>query len=349
MIVFGPIVQASIPCGAAIMAQAVLFPAVQRQFPGLLAAATIGVAATFLSDHYGGPAMLFALLLGMAFNFLSQDGPCVDGIGTASKSVLRLGVALLGMRITADQVISAGLEVPAMMVAAVAFTIGLGLFLGRLMRQERDFSLLTGCAVAICGASAALAVAAMLPRHRHAERNTIFTVIGVTTLSTLAMILYPILCKLFGLDHLQAGIFLGGTIHDVAQVVGAGYSISPETGDTATFVKLFRVAMLLPVAVLVGMSMGRGAPKSERPPLLPPFLIGFIVLVAVNSTGLVPPLVVEGVNQLSRWCLVTAIAALGVKTSLKSMVELGLRPVLLLVAETVGMAALVMAMVLWRG
>ncbi|MGE4281821.1 MAG: YeiH family protein [Magnetospirillum sp.] len=331
------------------MAQAVLFPAVQRQFPGLLAAATIGVAATFLSDHYGGPAMLFALLLGMAFNFLSQDGPCVDGIGTASKSVLRLGVALLGMRITADQVISAGLEVPAMMVAAVAFTIGLGLFLGRLMRQERDFSLLTGCAVAICGASAALAVAAMLPRHRHAERNTIFTVIGVTTLSTLAMILYPILCKLFGLDHLQAGIFLGGTIHDVAQVVGAGYSISPETGDTATFVKLFRVAMLLPVAVLVGMSMGRGAPKSERPPLLPPFLIGFIVLVAVNSTGLVPPLVVEGVNQLSRWCLVTAIAALGVKTSLKSMVELGLRPVLLLVAETVGMAALVMAMVLWRG
>lgn len=331
------------------MAQAVFLPTLQRQFPGLLAAATIGVAATFLSDHYGGPVMLFALLLGMAFNFLSLDGPCVDGIGTASKAVLRLGVALLGMRITVDQVVGAGLEVLVMMVVTVAFTIGLGLVAGRLLHQERDFSVLTGCAVAICGASAALAIAAMLPRHRHAERNTIFTVIGVTTLSTLAMVAYPILCTLFGLDQLQAGIFLGGTIHDVAQVVGAGYSLSPETGDTATFVKLFRVALLLPVAVLVGMSMGRSAPRSERPPLLPPFLVGFVVLVALNSSGLVPPVVAEGVNQLSRWCLVTAIAALGVKTSLKSMAELGLRPVLLLVAETVGMAVLVLAMVLWRG
>lgn len=331
------------------MAQAVLFPALQRQFPGLLAAATIGIAATFLSDHYGGPAMLFALLLGMAFNFLSQDGPCADGIGTASKVVLRLGVALLGMRITADQVIRAGLEVPAMMVGAVVFTIALGLVLGRLLGQGRDFSLLTGCAVAICGASAALAIAAMLPRHRHSERDTIFTVIGVTTLSTLAMIVYPMISTLFALDPVQAGVFLGGTIHDVAQVVGAGYSLSPETGDTATFVKLFRVAMLLPVAVLVGVGMGRAAPKSQRPPLLPPFLVGFVVLVAANSSGLVPPLVADGINQLSRWCLLTAIAALGVKTSLKSMVALGWRPVLLLVAETIGMAALVLAMVLWRG
>lgn len=331
------------------MAQVQCFPALQRHFPGLLAAATIGVAATFLSDHYGGPAMLFALLLGMAFNFLAQSGACVAGIGTASTSVLRLGVALLGMRITLDQVVQAGPEVPLMMIVAVVFTIGLGLLLGRLLRQDRDFSLLTGCAVAICGASAALAVAAMLPRHRNVERDTIFTVVGVTALSTLAMIVYPILCRLFGLDPVQAGIVLGGTIHDVAQVVGAGYSLSPETGDTATFVKLFRVALLLPVAVLVGVTMGRAAPKSQRPALMPSFLLGFVVLVAANSSGMVPPLVAEGLSELSRWCLMTAIAALGVKTSLKSMVELGLRPILLLVAETLGMAALVLAMVLWRG
>lgn len=314
-----------------------------RHFPGLLAAATVGIAATFLSDHYGGPAMLYALLLGMAFYFLSQEGACVVGIGTASRLILRVGVALLGMRITLGQIAQLGWQVPALMTALVAFTIGCGLILGRLLGQERDFSILTGAAVAICGASAALAVAAVLPRHPHSERDTIFTVIGVTGLSTLAMILYPMVAAAFGLDPVQAGIFLGGTIHDVAQVVGAGYSLSAETGDTATFVKLFRVSLLLPVVALVALAQGGRGGSGEKPPLVPPFLLVFALLVGVNSTGLVPLAVTDAVNGLSRWCLITAIAALGMKTSLQAMAGLGLRPIVLLVGETVLMAGLVLA------
>ena len=106
------------------------------------------------------------------------------------------------------------------------------------------FALLTGGSVAICGASAAMAIAAVLPRNEHSESNLIFTVLGVTVLSTIAMIAYPMITTVTGLDPLASGVFLGGTIHDVAQVVGAGFSISDEVGETATLVKLMRVTML---------------------------------------------------------------------------------------------------------
>jgi len=321
---------------------------VRTDFPGVLAAATVGVAASFLSDHYGGPTMLYALLLGMAFHFLSQEGKCVEGIETASRSILRIGVGLLGMRITIGQIAELGGETPALMVGAVALTILVGVLAARLLRLRGDFGVLTGGAVAVCGASAALAIAAVLPRHPHSERDTIFTVVGVTTLSTLAMIIYPMIVSAFGLGETEAGIFLGGTIHDVAQVVGAGYSVSVKTGDTATFVKLLRVALLLPMVMAVSLAFGARHTSGKRPPVLPRFLVAFAVLVAVNSSGLIPAALTTGINDLSRWCLVTAIAALGMKTSLKAMTELGPKPVLLLLAETVFMAVLVMGVLLVR-
>jgi uncharacterized membrane protein YadS len=109
---------------------------------------------------------------------------------------------------------------------------------------SRSFGILSAGAVAICGASAALAISSVLPKGENSERDTVFTVISVTALSTIAMIAYPVIIALFHLDHVAIGVFLGGTIHDVAQVVGAGFSVSEETGNVATFTKLLRVAML---------------------------------------------------------------------------------------------------------
>ena len=124
----------------------------------------------------------------------------------------------------------------------VVLTIAFGILLARLLGFGVHFGLLTGGAVAICGASAALALAAALPAHPQKERAAAFTVIGVSLLSTVAMMLYRWLVHWLGFDAHAAGVFLGGTIHDVAQVVGAGYSVSQEAGDTATVVKLLRVA-----------------------------------------------------------------------------------------------------------
>jgi uncharacterized integral membrane protein (TIGR00698 family) len=223
----------------------------------------------------------------------------------------------------------------------------------RALGFQSIFGLLTGGATAICGASAALALSAALPSHPLKERATLFTVIGVSALSTFAMVAYPMIVQALGLNPQQAGIFLGGTIHDVAQVVGAGYSLSTETGDAATLVKLLRVAMLLPVIVLAALitrarSAADGtAGTGQRPPLLPGFAVAFALLVALNSTGFMPQAVRAFGNEASRWCLVAAIAGIGMKTQLKELATVGFKPVALMIGETVFLAALALAMMRW--
>jgi uncharacterized integral membrane protein (TIGR00698 family) len=173
-------------------------------------------------------------------------------------------------------------------------------------------------------------------------------VIGVSALSTLAMIAYPMLARWLGLDAHDAGVFLGGTIHDVAQVVGAGYSLSRETGDIATVVKLMRVAMLLPVIVVAAtLARSHRSEGSVRPPLLPWFAVAFAALVAINSTGWVVPSVQALGSDVSRWCLVAAIAGIGMKTQLKEVAGVGLKPVLLMLGETVFLVLLVLALLRW--
>ena len=153
----------------------------------------VAAAATFLSQHYGAPVMLFALLLGMAMNFLSAEGPCAPGIEFTARGVLRLGVALLGLRITVDQVVALGWHPVLLVVLGVVLTIGVSMLAARLLGFQSLFGLLSGGATAICGASAALALAAALPAHPQKERATLFTVVGVSALSTLAMIVYPMI------------------------------------------------------------------------------------------------------------------------------------------------------------
>lgn len=337
----------------AVQEAAAALPAqVRPLFPGLVACAVVAAAASFLGQHYGAPVLLFALLLGLAMNFLSAAGsPCAPGINFSARGLLRLGVALLGLRITAAQVTALGWGPVLMVVLSVALTIVVSMAVARWLGFQSLFGLLTGGATAICGASAALALSAALPAHAQKERATLFTVIGVSALSTFAMVAYPMIVQWLKLDPRHAGIFLGATIHDVAQVVGAGYSLSPETGDVATLVKLLRVAMLLPVIVVAAMitrarSQGDGA-TGPRPPLLPGFALGFAALVAINSTGWVPQAISMLGHEVSRWCLVAAIAGIGMKTQLQELATVGFKPVALMIGETVFLALLVLALMCW--
>jgi uncharacterized integral membrane protein (TIGR00698 family) len=321
--------------------------AAQSYFPGVLVSLIIAVAATFLSEHYGGPVMLFALLLGMAFYFLSQEGRCVAGIELASKTVLRIAVGLLGAQITIAEIMKLGATPVVTVIGAVILTILFGVLAARVTGLSRRFGILTSGAVAICGASAALAISSVLPKGKNHERDTVFTVIGVTALSTIAMIVYPVIIAFFHLDHAAVGMFLGGTIHDVAQVVGAGFSVSEETGNVATFTKLLRVAMLLPVVVTLSFVFhAHNSTKAGRQ--LPGFLMVFAALVVLNSMDMIPKPMLAVIKDVSRWCLVTAIAALGMKTSLKAMAEVGGRAIALIVAETIFLAMLVLTIVVWK-
>ena len=189
------------------------------------------------------------------------------------------------------------------MVCSLGATLVFGILLGRRLLGSTAIGVLTAGAMAICGASAAMALASVLPRNEEMQKHTLLTVVVITVLSTACMIIYPPLTQALGLDATDAGIFLDATIHDVAQVVGAGYMISPGAGDVATVVTLLRVAMLLPVVALVGIYFGRreGGQSSSLLATVPWFLLVFAALVIVISLHWVPPPLVTAMQDTSRW------------------------------------------------
>lgn len=313
--------------------------------PGVMVCVVIALSATFLSEHYGGPQLLYALLIGLSFHFLMSNRQIKKGIDFCGRTVLRLGVALLGARITLDQVSHLGFATGLLIASALVCTIAFGILLAHWLGRPRSEGLLTGGAVAICGASAALAISSVLPQTKENERFTLLVVVGVTVLSTVAMVAYPFLVQLLGLAPQTAGIFLGGTIHDVAQVVAAGMMLGSEAGDTATLVKLFRVILLMPV-VLVIVVIHRNHNKvnvsNEPIPLIPGFLIAFIVLVLLATAGVIQAPISRLAGDVSRYLLVTAIAAAGIKTNFGDLVKLGWQPVVMMVGETLFIAAFVL-------
>lgn len=313
--------------------------------PGLSLAAVIAMAAHFVSAQYGGPLMLYALLFGAAFNFLADHDRIGPGVQFTTRTILRVGVALLGVRITLAEVGALGAETVLLVIAGVALTILAGWRIGRRFGLSDDHAVLSASAVAICGASAALAMASVLPAREEQRTNTLLTIVGVTTLSTLAMILYPLLAGALALDGRQAGVFLGATIHDVAQVVGAGYMISDEAGKTATVVKLMRVATLVPAMLIIGwvFRSARGGEQGRRVPLLPGFLLAYIALLTINSAGVLPTTVTALLADLSSWCIAMAVAALGVTTPLQRMVAVGPRPLGAMAAQSAFLVAFVLA------
>lgn len=313
-------------------------------FPGAMIAVLVALAAQFVADHYGAPAMLMALLFGIALNFLGEDAPTAAGIGFTARTILRFGVAILGARISVEMLTSLGWGMIGLLVLGVIATILFGVVLARFIGQGPRFAILTAGSVAICGASAAMAIAAVLPKDERSERNLLFTVLGVTVLSTIAMILYPILTNALGLDEVTAGAFIGATVHDVAQVVGAGFSISDTAGETSTLVKLIRVSFLAPVVIVITLVWSRADTEGDgkRPPIVPGFVLGFLCLATLNSLGLIPQALGLFLAQLSSWALLSAIAAVGMKTDLRNIVKVGGGAITLIIAETLFLALLVL-------
>lgn len=315
---------------------------------GVLISALVALAATFVSSHFGGPQLLYALLMGLSLHFLASDPKIRPGIDFCARTVLRIGVALLGARITLNQISALGWQTALMVTVGVISTLLLGWALARRFRRPVEEGLISGGSVGICGASAALAVASVLPNTKDNERFTLLVIVGVTLLSTVAMVLYPLLTAWLHWSSLDSGIFLGATIHDVAQVVAAASMLASATGDShvvdmATVVKLFRVMLLMPIVLMISILFRRAQVEvSDRAvPLIPGFLIAFIVLVLLGSMQMIPPQVSGLASSTSRAFLVLAIAAAGVKTDFADMLKLGWLPLVMLLSETLWIAAFV--------
>ena len=305
--------------------------------PGILVAVLIAVASKFLSNNYEVPAMLMAILIGMSLNFLSEDKKCEKGINFSSKNILYLGIILLGSRITFENILSININITFLIILAVILTILFSIFFLRLFGFQYRFGILIGGAIAICGASAALAISSVLPKDERSNERLTFVILGVTVISTICMIFYPILANFLEMDNVSAGIFFGATIHDVAQVIGAGFTLSDETGDTATIIKLFRVTLLFPVVILISLLSYRYKSNNDfdnKPPLVPYFIIFFIIMVIINSLNLIPLNLQFYLNEISSWFLLIAISAVGTKTRLQSLRIIGFIPILSMITVT---------------
>jgi len=306
--------------------------------------AAIGyVAAPYVAPVIPIPSMVIALVVGIALNPLAARPAVQPGMNFCVKTLLRWAVALLGLRVGLGDIAALGAETAILVVIAMAATVASGFIFARWSGQAPGFGALVAAGTAVCGASATLATSTVVPEYQGKKADIAFVVVAVNALATLTMLMYPPLCILLGFDAQTTGVMLGATIHDVAQVVGAGYAVSEPAGNTAVIVKLFRVFLLLPVVLGVGwyftrMGMRHGAPHVP----VPMFAIVFLLLCMVNSAvPLMPSMlpiyapVKSVLVEVSTWGLLLAIGALGLGTSVKTIIGLGWRHITTALGATV--------------
>lgn len=303
--------------------------------PGLALSLAVAIAGVGLAPVIGlvfpVPAMVLALVVGIALSGVGARPVFRDGLTFAVKTLLRWAVALLGLRIALGDIWALGPGVAFLVVVAMALTVIAGFLAARALGKDAALGALAGSATAVCGASAALATSTVLPKYQGKEADIVFVVIAVNALSTLAMVLYPPIGVALGFDAQALGILLGATIHDVAQVVGAGYAVGEETGNAAVVVKLFRVFLLLPVVLAIGWWFTRiGRAHGEARVAVPGFALVFLALCVANSVIPAVPSVDAFYQPLravlvdaSTWGLLIAIGALGLGTSFKAIAKLG--------------------------
>jgi len=287
----------------------------------------LGAIAIFVSNYTGAPVMLLAIIIGLTLHALNSIAPLKTGINWSSRGLLYIGVALMGLRIDIADLSQAGWLAPSLVLLTLAATLFGGYAIARAFGQSKDFSILISGAVGICGVSAAAAICTALDDSSSRNQELAITVAGVTVLSTIAMIVYPITAHALNLDTLGNGILMGGGIHNVSQAVGAGYAMSPEAGDLSVLLKLLRVSMLLPIVILVSVLWGKNA-KTPYPTLgakikanAPPFLVIFFILAVLSCLNLVPASVTHIGNEAAHWALVVSLIAIGMKTDMRQVLN----------------------------
>ncbi len=319
---------------------------VRRLAPGFLFASLVAFLAVMSAPYVARvitiPAMVVALLIGIVLNPIAARPAFQPGLVFCVKQLLRWAVALMGLRIALSDITALGLGTAAVVVIAMALTIISGFLAARALGLVSPFGALAGVGTAVCGASATLATSAVVPEYHGKDADVVFVVVGVNALATLAMVFYPPLCTALGFDPQTTGVMLGATIHDVAQVAGAGYAVSDAVGNTAVIVKLFRVFLLLPVVLSIGWWFRRqGAAALTASVPVPVFAFVFLALCIVNSVlpqvSALAPLyghVKAALVEASTDGLLIAIGALGLNTSLTAIGALGWRHIVTVCVTT---------------
>ena len=313
---------------------------------GILLIALFSCSAFYIAEfdfikNLSFSPLIVGIILGMLYaNSLRNHLPetWVPGIQFCTKQILRAGIVLYGFKLTFQSVLAIGL--PAILIDSIIViaTILLGIFLGRVLKMDKDLALLTSTGSAICGAAAVLGAEPVVKSEAH---KTAVAVSTVVIFGTISMFIYPALYRagIIDLTPEQMGIYTGSTLHEVAHVVGAGNAMGKEISDAAISVKMIRVMMLAPVLVVMSFMLARTAVKAvshagkatneRRKITIPWFAFGFLAVIGFNSLDLLPAPVVTTINNIDTFMLTMAMTALGTETSIEKFKKAGAKPFLL--------------------
>lgn len=310
---------------------------VMKILPGFLLSLAIAAVAKFIeslfSIHLIG-ASVIALFIGMIINHFWHPQILKAGLKFTSKKILKFAIILLGASLSVGVILHVGKLSLSVMVFTLLTCFGGGYFIGKAFKLNWKLSNLISAGTGICGGSAIAAIAPVID----AEDSDIAYAMSATFLFDMAMIvLFPIMGKALGLSDMAYGLWAGTAVNDTSSVVAAGYAYSEAAGDFATMVKLTRTLSIIPTVLVftfINIRLKRKEGVSENgkkvniKSLFPWFILGFLVLAVINSAGLIPTEVSSVLKSISKFLMVTALAAIGLNTSFKDMQKSGINPML---------------------
>ncbi len=306
-------------------------------FVALFSIAAIQISQVSFIKNLAISPLIIGIVIGMFYaNTLRNHLPeeWVPGIVFSAKQLLRLAIVFYGFRITFQQIMEVGMAGLTVSTVMLTSTLLLGAWAGmKLFKLDRDTSILTAAGSSICGAAAVLATEPVLKAEPYKSAIAVGTVV---LFGTISMFLYPMMYKagILHMDPETYGIYVGGTVHEVAQVVGAGGAIGGEAADTAVIVKMTRVMMIAPMLIILGLWISAQARKAGGEAggvklVIPWFAVWFVVMSGVNSLNVIPETIVHGINEVDTFMLTMAMTALGMETNAAKFKQAGIKPILL--------------------
>ena len=314
---------------------------ITKLIPGIVVTILLAMVAIFISGfipYHLISGSVFALLIGMLLNpIVSKYSLVTKGIGFTSKQILRLAIILMGLTLSFTQVLLVGRYSLIVMVFTLFVAFGGGYLFGRLFKMDWRLSSLISAGTGICGGSA---IAALAPTIDAEDKDIAYAISATFLFDILMVILFPLAGRYLGMSDIGFGLWAGTAINDTSSVVAAGYAFSDAAGSFSVIVKLTRTLSIIPVVLIFSMINAKLKEKSADrqgtvarnkvsiKSIFPYFILMFLLMVAIKSIGVLPVVVSDGAATLSKFLMVMALGAIGLKTNFKQVAKAGLKPML---------------------